>query len=339
LLDAASVVLGSPDRLDAVFLTHGEREWNRIAILLFAPQSTTPTAVLKIARRPALNLIVEGEHQHLQEISSAVDRVLQQSLPSSVLFHWKDLAVAIESCVPGATLNSRTGAPARELLQDLQLATAWLARFHHATSEMVPARAWMTRRLVGELCPEYAATFGLTDAERHLFRLAAARLEALGPLQLPIVWQHADFGPWNVYRHQTQVSVIDWEGARRGPALSDLLYFTLHWSMQVTGTATSNARLKQFEALFCGGLPSEPFHRAILTEVAAYTRQTHLRDALIPLLLLYTVLEQAVDLARRHASFGPPAAGSRADNPYVGYVRVLARHAHRLLGSEARYAA
>jgi aminoglycoside phosphotransferase (APT) family kinase protein len=325
--------------MDPVFLAHGTAEWSRIAVLLFEAHAPSPTVALKFPRRAAFNQQVEWEHRFLREVGGGLPAGLRRSLPWSSLFHWNDLSVCLQSCVAGATLSSRAGADAGQLIDDLHAVARWLAEFHRATRlETAPAHQWLAQRLVAELCTEYEATFGLTSAERHLFATLTRRLDATDAGLLPVVWQHTDFGPWNVYRDGNHLSVIDWEAARRGPPLVDLLYFAAHWSTTVAAPATEEWDA-HFASLFCDPRANGMLVGAIHREIAEYMRRLHIPSSLFGFLLVYTVLEQALDRARRFAAFECADATEHADNRYVRYLRVLAQHAGTLFPEELPHAA
>jgi hypothetical protein len=314
-----------------VLLANGDAEWNRIVLLLFESNAPVPTTAIKLPRTPVFNPQIEWEHDLLGELGADLAPPLRGSIPTSTVFRWNDLAVSAETCVTGSSLSTRTGLHANGVLEDLHLTTKWLATFHRQTTiDRVSARKWVTQRLVNGMCSDYAATFGLTAAEKQLFAMLSDRLDVADAHVLPIVWQHADFGPWNVYRDQDDVSVIDWEVARRGPALTDLLYFVTHWSAARATCATDAEHLDHFASLFCGGIPRGMLTHAIHAEIGEYMRRVDVPSSLFAFLLLYTFLEQALDCARRLATIQDMAAASRARNRYVGYVGVLARHADRL---------
>lgn len=319
-----------------VLLAHGAAEWSRVALLLFDTNARCPKAVLKLPRRSLFNPQIEWEHKILRQLGFGLPDAMRESLPVSALFRWNDLAVSVETCVTGATLSSRTGAADNDALEDLHLTASWLASFHRQTTiETVPARAWLNRHLINGICADYAATFGLTGAERQLFATLSSCLERADLGMMPIVWQHMDFGPWNVYRDSNRLSVIDWEMARRGPALADLLYFATHWGSAVAKSAGDADGLDHFASLFCAPSSPNAFVRAIRREIAEYMRGLDVGTSLFAFLLFYTFLEQALDRAGRFKTLECANGASRAGNRYVGYLGVLAQHANALFTEEA----
>jgi GT2 family glycosyltransferase len=314
------------DALQPVLLASGEADWNRIVLLLFKPGADAPSVAIKMPRIASFNEQVEWEHRVLTDLNRATPR---PSVPRSSLFHWNGLAVCAETCVTGSSLNSRVGSSAAGALEDLKLTSAWLQSFNEQTSEPAPAREWLEVNLVDRLCSRYTALFGLTARETHLFEAVKQALHSADGHTLPLVWQHTDFGPWNVYRDGAKISVIDWEVGRRGPALIDLLYFATHWSRALASRTTHAQRLRHFEGLFLTTVPAGPLGYAIHREVGEYMRTLGVEPVLFPFILVYMLLEQAIERAERVGRLGT-AVPARHDNVYCDYLAIVARHADRL---------
>jgi hypothetical protein len=340
IVDTARTVLGWHGRdVSAAMLAHGDAESNRIVLLLF-DRGRQPSAVAKFARIPRFNPPVEREHRYLVEIRRALVPDLRETVPASALSACGELAVAVQTCVPGSTLRSRIGERRHHLLADLRLVTDWLVRFGRATTiDTPPAREWFAQRLVSGLCAEYAGRFGLTAAERRLFGAVNAHVASLGSGRLPIIWQHADFGPWNIYRSGSRLSVIDWELGRHGPALADLIFFAIHWSAEATGVVDSEEAAAHFETLFDAGGSAHPLAAPIDDAIATYMRALDLPGELLPLMLVYTVLERALLHATRFPAADATPAALRAGNRHVGYLDALARRTSRFFPAEAARAA
>lgn len=319
------------DAVQPVLLASGEADWNRIVLLLFKPGADTPTVAIKMPRIASFNEHVELEHQVLTSLNAVTPR---PSVPRSILFHWNGLAVCAETCVSGSSLNSRVGSSSTGALEDLQLTSAWLQRFHRGTQETVPARDWLHANLVERLCRQYAETFGLTTDEGRLFDALKGALNATRRETLPLVWQHTDFGPWNVYRDGNRISVIDWEVGRHGPALVDLLYFATHWSRALAARTTTAERVRHFEELFLTSVPKGPMGYAIHRQIGEYMRALDMSPSLFPFILVYMLLEQAIERGLRLDRLGTDA-GARADNVYCGYLSAVARHTDRLFSDHA----
>lgn len=326
-------ICGGAD-IEHVLIANGQAEWSRLVFLLFERDRTAPTTAIKLPRTPEFNQEVRREHSTLQQLGHELTPALRGTIPVSTVFELDDLAVSAETCVRGRSLTTGPRADATQSINDLQLVTGWLTAFHRETTvATIPVADWIERDLLHGVCDDYAAALGLNADEDRLF--AALRLPHDAPpsAALPLVWHHADFGPWNVYRDGTHISVIDWEVARRGPALTDLLYFVAHWAAAASGNRTAAERIRHFETLFCSRRPPGPLGRAVRPALLGYMQAVGVPPALFPHLLVYTVLEQAVDLARRLDRTDSGRAECRDDNEYVGCVRVLAAHVDTLFNA------
>jgi GT2 family glycosyltransferase len=318
------------EALQPVLLASGEADWNRIVLLLFKTGADAPSVAIKMPRIASFNEQVEWEHRVLTNLNRATPR---PSVPQSALFHWNGLAVCAETCVTGSSLNSRVGSSTAGALEDLKLTSAWLQNFNEQTREPAPAREWFQKNLVERLCSKYASLFALTPRETHVFDALTRALNTIDGHTLPLVWQHTDFGPWNVYRDAEQISVIDWEVGRRGPAMIDFLYFATHWSRALASRTTPAQRLRHFEELFLTSVPTGPMGYAIHRELGEYMRRLGVEPVLFPFILVYMLLEQAIERAERVGRLGTDAP-PRVDNVYCDYLAAVARHADRLFSEQ-----
>lgn len=328
LVELARKATGSieGENLEAVLLASGEADWSRIVVLLFEEGADRPKVAVKLPRLAAFNEQIEREHHVIAELDTIEPR---PPVPRSSLFQWNGLSVSAETCVSGSSLNSRIGSSKRAAIDDLRAAAGWMSSFHEQTGERTPADGWLREHLVDGLCARYAQTLGLTEAESQLFDAMEGALRSVAGDTLPIVWQHADFGPWNVYRDGDNISVIDWEGGRRGPALADLLYFVTHWSRAIAGRETAAERLRHFEEMFLSSVPTGPAAYAIHREVSEYMRRVAIPPSLYVFILTYMLIEQALERADRLTRLGK-ADALRGDNMYCEYLAAVARHANRL---------
>lgn len=322
--EAAGSIQG--ENLEAVMLASGEADWSRIVVLLFEGDQDRPTVAVKLPRLAAFNEHIEREHHVIAELDTIEPR---PPVPRSSLFRWNGLSVSAETCVGGSSLNSRIGSSKAAALDDLRATAAWMSSFHEQTGTRTPARAWLQEHLIDRLCASYAQVFGLNDGESELFDSMTGALRSVANDTLPIVWQHADFGPWNVYRGPDGISVIDWEGGRRGPALADLLYFVTHWSRAIAARETAAERLRHFEEMFLSSVPTGPAAYAIHREVSEYMRRMAMPPSLYVFILAYMLIEQALERADRLTRLGK-GGSLRSDNMYCDHLAAVARHANRL---------
>jgi aminoglycoside phosphotransferase (APT) family kinase protein len=313
-----------------LLLAHGRE---RLTLLPFPGGAERPGVVLKVPRLPRFNAAAEQEQEVLSRIRAVLPAALAASLPRPLgLLRGGGLAAAVESCAPGRSLlrsSGAWGAPAGRRVADLELAAGWLAAFHRAGAlsrgpwGAREAEAWVAAPLEA-----FRRRFGAAPAEERLFGLALERAAALAGASVPTVWLHRDFTPWNLLREGRDLAVIDWEGARPGPPLCDLLHFAVLWQQAARGifygAERLPARLAAFRELFVlrGGGDYEESARRSLT---VYCRRLDLDARLLPVLLVATWAELAVRRA---------APGGREATPEAAYVAVLAEGAGRLLAPE-----
>jgi hypothetical protein len=352
--DAAPSVLGRPSHLIELqrpgllpfVLTSGYDEGSRVVMLPFARDSMQPIVVLKISRLSEFNTNTEREQETLATIRARLDATMRQTIPRPLgVLRYGKLTVGIESYAPGHSLvvsSGRWGIPLHRKIDDLRLAADWLSEFHRQAQ--ISLLRWNDpeiRKWVEAPIAAYGRAFGIEANEERLFTEVRERARLLSGTSLPIVWQHNDFGPWNLYRAGREFTVIDWEfghGPERdrfGPALCDLLYFVTHWSYFAHRLHDEAAQLRAFRELFF-----EPDHagidaKAIHEVIAEYLAKLGIDQRYFPLLLVYTWIDRARDHFDRRQILGEVGADVRSGNRYVKYIGILADHSEQLFDSTA----
>ncbi len=186
---------------------------------------------------------------------------------------------------------------------------------------------------LGRLLAAYDETFQASASEQRLFEAARAEASAHGGIRMPTVWQHLDFGPWNVIRSQGRLHVIDWENARPGPAVADLIYFTTHWLHTIRGHRDGLAATKDVRELFLDPSTSARDVLAARSAIDRYLARLHIDGRWIGLMVVYTFAEQALERSIRLTTLGQLPVDPRADNRYVRYVQELAAQSERLIST------
>lgn len=325
----------------AVLFTTGQDEGSRVVLLPFAPGASAPAVVVKAARLPRFAGHTEQEQATLTELRSGVDSALRRSLPEPLgAFGSGAHRVFLETVMPGRVVSASTGrwrASVAHQVSDLHMAAEWLARFHLATLrrrvrwDENEVNRWLERRF-----DEYARAFGPEPEEKILFAAARDRAQSLMGEQIPIVWSHNDFGPWHLYRSGAEVGVIDWEfggdelSERWGLPLCDLAYFGSHWIYLARRVENDGRRLQAFRDLFLGSSGADPRCDAVRLCLADYLRQLQIHYDFLPLLLVYTWVDRAVDRFERQASLNALGTSARSNNRFASYVGILAQGAESL---------
>lgn len=310
-----------------VLLLGGQEEWSRVTLLPFEGSSRAPAAVVKLPRVPRFNAETEHEQTVLARLGGALPVHIAGSIPEARgCTEWRGLRVSMESYLCGDSLarNVRGRAARMRAADDFTHAARWLADFHAETVSARPLLADEHETLVDQPLADYRAAFGADGPEAALLDAYVAHAERSARHPVPIAMQHRDFGPWNIRRAGHRLSVIDWEVARPGPALCDLLYLAMHWSWWARGSTDEAARRRDLCALFLPADPADELAATVRRAIAEYMARLDVHASLLPLLLVHTLVEQALDRTGRLRAGGDPRAGSRADNRYVGYLEALA---------------
>lgn len=328
LLDSSvSAVLG-PGDYQMVLLTHGG---DRAVVMPFRSRDRWPAAVLKIPRLPSFNDRTANEQQVLSSMAQSLDARLRESVPRPLgLFPYGNVSVAVESFRPGTPLVRRTRQWGRTLqgkVSDLHAAASWIGNFHCQTEiSRGPWSAADTERWIERPTEAYRQAFGATESEKSLFARARTYAGSLAGAPFPVVWQHRDFKPNHVFRSGRMMTVIDWEGARPGPPLCDLLHFLVHWHGSIRGSSGFSS----VSRLFFESDGPDAVSRAVSDAVREYMRVLRIDGGFFPLLLLYTCVELVLRRAEQQQLQEEAGEHPRGGNQNFELIAVLARHVDEL---------
>lgn len=316
--------------LRSILLTSGQDESSRLVILPFVDSNPEPVAAVKISTHPRFNGMTRLEQDNLAALRRTLDGALHDSVPEPWSIDCCDgNVVAVQSYMRGRSLWVSCGrwqlTQARARL-DLQMAANWLARFHRRVQfetirwNQAAIGNWLEPRL-----EEYAALFELSPAEERLWTQMRDRARALTGKALPCVWQHNDFGLWNLYRYGDSLAVIDWESSHPGLPLCDLIYLVTHWIFIVRRYHTPPDELRGISEL-CTARSQSPSHARFAHQVIAdYLQALEIDAGFLPILHVYNWVDRAIDRVHRQEQLGNPEFDRREGNRFVAYVETLAK--------------
>jgi aminoglycoside phosphotransferase (APT) family kinase protein len=311
-----------------ILVTGGEEAWGRITLLAFEPGATAPSAVVKIVRRAEFDEATRHEHEVLLDLRRRVDAATRLTVPEPIaLLQVGPRVAVVQDAARGSSAFARMRRwPHRgnERRRDLELTSEWLISLHSQTtrSRVTPGSpGWGTH--VDVPLDRFSDRFGPRSAVARLFERMRQHTTALAA-DLPIVLRHMDLAPWNVLIEGDRVRVIDWEVARDGPALTDLVYASLHWSFAAHGEATELARRRHLRWLFAGSDGGDPDWSSIHAALRRYGRAMGVDPQLVPALVVLTFVDQALDRYDRLQHMGTPDRDPWSENRYVGYVEEIA---------------
>ena len=305
----------------------------RTIVFPFGRTSTEPLAVIKVPKLASQNRATEDEHQALADLGQQLDSSMASSVPKPLLLlRWRDTSVSVESVMRGRSLAQTLDSwrtPLTTKIEGLRDAARWLSDFHRRTElARAPWDAEQTRYWFTTPTDVYRRTFDETEEERCLFERARTCAVSTIGVQLPLVRQHRDFRPVNIIRSPSgEITVVDWEGYRSGPAFCDLFHFLFQWHASVRRqdhlTTVNSVERLLFE-------PTEDtIGEAIHDVVATYLSELRLHSALVPLLILYTLLELAIRRAEQQQRENV-GTDLRRDNENIEFLAVLAAHRDEL---------
>jgi aminoglycoside phosphotransferase (APT) family kinase protein len=329
----------------AALFTSGQDGGSRVVVVPFPANARRPEVVLKVARLSAFTGHSRREQATLTQLRGRLDPVLARTLPEPLGEAAVGAGTAfLESAMAGRVLAASTAGwsvPRGRRIADLRLAAEWLARFHQQTLvQRAPWDSGMTARWIDEPRARWIRVFGHGASEARLFAAVRRRAEEMGGHPIPTVWLHNDFNPAHVYRLGSAMGVIDWEfgpedmTGRHGLPLCDLAYFAVHWHRLVRRLRGEPAQLEGFRELVFGAPERHPYAAAVRTVMADYMLRLDIHPGFLPVLLLQTWVERALDRHARRASLDLVAA-PRAHNPFVRYVEILAEGTNALMGESA----
>lgn len=311
-----------------VLVTGGEEAWSRITMVAFEAGVAAPSIVVKIARRAEFDEATRHEHEVLLHLRGRVDPAMRSTVPEPIaLLEAGPRAAVVQGAARGSSAFARMRRRPRDGQQrrrDLDRAAAWLISLHSQTtrSRVKPGSpGWATH--VDQALDRFSDRFSPRGDVLHLFERMRQHTQTLGA-DLPIVLRHMDLGPWNVLIEGDGVRVLDWEVARDGPAMTDLVYVALHWSFAAHGQVTELQRRHHLHWLFAGSAAGDADRSGIHAAVRRYGRSMSMDPLLFPALVVLTFVDQALDRDDRTRRTGTPDRDPWTQNRYVGYVEETA---------------
>ena len=232
---------GTPSLL---LVTGGARSISKIVGLVFAEPDPTPRLALKLPRTEDAERSIRQEAEALRMVERV--RPALTGVPR-VVFERRhgNVCVLGETVVGGTPLFERIAPATYATLASV--ATAWLSSLA-GTPRRVPRSEWFPRH-AGAVVQRFETDFGSVLDERS----RAASRELVGRLgDLPLVFEHGDFAPWNLLVDgRGELGVLDWEASRaEGLPGLDLLYFLTYHAFFLDGAVESPLSRTSYRACF-----------------------------------------------------------------------------------------
>jgi hypothetical protein len=217
----------------AVMLTYGG---DRVLLFPFDDRSRAPVGVVKVTKAESLIDRTENEQARMHALRSTLEASLAAAIPEPLgATRVGRTMVVCERFMPGTPLAARamdSAVALSEKIADLQMAAAWLARFHQATEIRRATLRESRTAFVDSLLASYTQALGIRDSASLTARLGSVA-DVLGGAQVAIATQHRDFAAWNILRSDAGLAVVDWEGAAEGVAAFDAVHLASTWLYSV----------------------------------------------------------------------------------------------------------
>lgn len=335
--DVARCFDGARTARDAVVTTYGG---DRVVLFPFARDHAVPLATVKVPKVATFTARTEAEQERARDVRGRVLPALAATIPEPRgTVRIGELVVACEQCAPGRSLASRARDRSCAIgakLDDIARAMRWLADFHRATET---CRApWRDARAneLDAMLREYASAFETTRDEEALFAAVRHASDAVAHETVPIVRQHRDFAASNILRDGDDLWVIDWEGAREGPGVSDAIRLATTWLFAVRGYEGGDDEITCLRDLFIALQPNDAATGAARAAVLEYARAMRLDPRLQPILLVAHRVELALRRHEQHRLQEDLPADAPPVTSEIRVVRALARETPTLFsGSTA----
>lgn len=303
--------------------------YRRMIVFPFTPGKEEPIATLKFWRTPERNLNSRNEQEALVKLRDTLNSEIAASVPKPLgIYEHQTLAVNVESCLLGCvstTKLSRCDVSLHYKIDILEQVFTWLFEFQSRTQNgQIIWSDSAIQEWVEEPLKKYSECFKITPEEKLLFNTIVEKSHALKGLYLPLVGQHCDLNPGNIYSFSSKVSVIDWaSGFTLGLPLIDAFYFVDTWLSEVFHGDDNVAHLQRFRKVFCLRNIDEYVERRIASCFVVYIDNLKFHPGFFPILLVHTWISHALYKFERGKK-------DRSNNIFSLYVNELGRNVENL---------
>lgn len=306
---------GGAESAAAMLLTGGARSVSKVILALFVGGEGTPRRIVKLPRTREASAGLATEAATLRLVQQ--DRPRLGGVPRVVFTREYGglLGVGETALTGGVPLWTVVGE--RSFPHLAQQATHWLIELA-GRGVPVPASQWWDR-LITPMLIDFTTHFGPTvgDACVATVRHVLSQLSSL-----PLVCEHRDFSPWNIFVHPSAgLLVFDWESSEpQGFPTADLIYFFAYLAFFLDGSMARDEYAVSYRAL----LDSSTFTGRVMDEcMSEYIEAVGVDAACLPALRLAVWLRCSAFEYRRLVadSAGPPDASVVGSSRFLALIR------------------
>lgn len=299
----------------------------RAILFGFGDGLAAPDVVAKVAAGAAARPSLVAEHEATSEVRRHVGAPLDDTIPASSIVTDHHGASLVQSVMGGRSsarvLGSRLVSFDAKVAH-LHAVVRWIGDLH---SHPIDAdHRWDrcdVQAIAATLC-SFENVFTVSKRERLLFDHTLTAAVDLVGRRVPMVWEHGDLTPWNVVMDGDTVRIVDWELARVGWPLADVLRFTDQWHAAVCRAHAVDQRAEARHAIVRPVVSNRPATAVVRAAIDGYTRRLGLPPELEDVLHVACLAELALrqdDKARRR---GREDSGNRSTNPPATTIAHLA---------------
>ncbi len=218
----------SPGSAPWMLITAGQRSINKVIGVVFEPEMAEAAYVVKMPRVPESLAGLRNEAASLTAIQARHPGA-RRAAPKLISLREKPSPLVSESAIRGVPLFTILRRVNYSALASI--VTTWLCDLG-AVRTTTDEGAWA--RLMRPIFDDFALSFAPV-LDRESLDFTRGVLKSSGPL--PVVMEHRDMGPWNLFiENKSELHVLDWESSEQnGLPVLDLLYFLAHTEMFLAG--------------------------------------------------------------------------------------------------------
>jgi hypothetical protein len=305
-------------------LVHGGE---RTILFSFGEGAARPSCVVKVANRGDGAGSLVAEHGNTHAVRGHVGRVLAPTIPRSLgIVREPGLALAQEA-VGGRSFARATALPTRRFdakADDLRAVVRWIGDLHRHPVESDAIWDHHSTLWVASQLDAFARCFEPSRRESELFEWTCEQARLLEGSTVPRVWEHGDLTLWNVLIDTHGVRVVDWELARVGLPLADVLRIVDQWHAAVLGMQEISARARARQWLVRPPATASQATHVAREAIGGYMQRLHLAAPLEDVLHVTCLAGLALRQNERRRGGGAPS-GERRFNIPAAQLERLAR--------------
>ncbi|HUQ79572.1 MAG TPA: phosphotransferase [Gemmatimonadaceae bacterium] len=242
IVDAVRERTGSRGTTAVALLTGGPRAISKVIGLVYGEEQRVPAAIIKW---PRVRDSVAGLSNESAVLAACHARAPSPGVPRVLATIGEDDTFAVaETAAAGAPMFATL--TSHNVAVRARAGAAWISDFHLAHRGPPASDAYLTGRADAAIA-RFSETFGGV-VDRALLDDTARILRGLRAV--PVVIEHRDCGPWNIFLGDDgQLAVLDWESSRvEGLPLLDLIYFVTYMAFFVDGAMVSRRFADSYRA-------------------------------------------------------------------------------------------